>query len=335
MVNSHRRQLLQSGIALACGLCLQRPAHASGPVIDGSWVDAARARNLPLRLRLPADAVAGTGVNHWPLVLFSHGLGGSVDAGTVWGQAWAAAGVAVLHLQHPGSDTDTLRGGVSQLLAAATAEQLIARVLDVRFALDEVARRSAQGEAPWARLAGQAIGLAGHSFGAQTTLAIAGQRYPVATSASDPRPRAFIAFSPSQPRSSLQFPQLSLSASFGGIARPVLAITGSEDGDPFGSYASGEPRAQVYQGLPAGQRALLWLDGADHMSFAGQQLQRSPAFGPFKRQGPAAERQAAHHALVARITADWWRVQLLGDAAARARLLAPAGLGDKDRWQQD
>ena len=320
----HRRLWLQCGVGLATQLWLPTPARASGAVIEGRWTDAARARSLPWRLRLP------TGTGPWAWVLFSHGLGGSVDAGTVWGQAWSAAGLAVLHLQHPGSDTDTLRAGLRQLRSAGSTEQLTARVQDVHFALDEVARLAAQGAAPWSQLDPQAVGMAGHSFGALTAQAIAGQRHPVATRYSDPRPRAFMAFSPSQPAVALQ----SLAGAFGGITRPFLAITGSEDGDPFGGYDGGERRAQVFQGLPPGQRALLWLDGADHMTFAGQDLRRAPAFGPPRRQGPAAERQQAHHDLVARITSDWWRAKLLSDEAARARLMSPAGLGENDRWQQ-
>jgi len=323
-----RRHGLQAAGGLALMACLPGGAQAAA-VSDGRWTDQQRQRSLPWRLRLPEGPQAGPGP--WPLVLFSHGLGGSVDAGTVWGEAWAAAGLAVLHMQHPGSDTDTLRAGLRGLQAAASAEQLLARVLDVRFVLDEVARRIALGEAPWAQLRGDAIGLAGHSFGAQTTQAIAGQRYPVEADGSDPRPRAFIAFSPSQTRGG----RLSVGQAFGAITRPFLLVTGSEDGDPFGSYDSGAPRAEVYQGLPPGQRALLWLDGADHMTFGGQNLHRPFAFGPFRRHGPAAERQPVHHALVARITSHWWRAQLLGDAAAREALRQPAGLGEKDRWQLD
>jgi predicted dienelactone hydrolase len=319
-----RRWWLRSSVGLATTLALPTLAQATGAVTDGRWADAVRQRSLPWRLRLPA------GAGPWPLVLFSHGLGGSVEAGTVWGAAWAAAGLAVLHVQHPGSDTETLRAGLHQLRAAGSAEQLLARVHDVRFTLDEVARRAALGEAHWTQLNQGAIGLAGHSFGALTTQAIAGQRYPVATAYSDPRPRAFIAFSPSHPATA----QLSRDGAFGGITRPFLAVTGSEDGDPFGSYTSGEPRARVFEGLPPGQRALLWLDGADHMTFGGQDLRRTPALGPFKRHGPAAERQAAHHAVVARVSTDWWLAHLAGDAAAAARLGAPLGLDALDRWER-
>ncbi len=330
---TERRRVLRSAGAWATLSAWGVPAQtlraepAVGSVSDGAWTDARRQRPIPWRLRLPTPAVLAPGA--WPLVIFSHGLGGSVDAGTVWGEAWAAAGLAVLHVQHPGSDTDSLRGGLRQLKAAASAEQLLARVQDVRFVLDELARRTALGEEPWRQIRADAVGLAGHSFGAQTTQAIAGQRFPVAVDGSDPRPRAFIAFSPSQTRGG----RLSVGEAFGGVTRPFLVVTGSEDGDPFGSFDGGESRAQVYQGLPPGRRALLWLDGADHMSFGGQNLRRAPAWGPFRRHGPAAERQPTHHALVARITTDWWRAQMLDDGVAREALRLPAGLGDKDRWQ--
>jgi predicted dienelactone hydrolase len=310
----------------AAALALASPwvaAGADAAFVDDQWRDPARQRVLPWRLRLPSTP------GPWPLVLFSHGLGGSREGGEVWGQAWAQAGLAVLHLQHPGSDTETLRAGMRSLRAAASAEQLIARVNDVRFVLDELRSLHDAGTGPWPQLQLNAIGLAGHSFGAQTTQAIAGQRFPGQASGMDPRPRAFIAFSPSSPRGG----RVPVAESFGAITRPFLAVTGSEDGDPLGSYDSGEPRAQVYEGLPPGKRALLWLDGADHMSFGGNALRRTPQLGPFRRHGPAAERQPAHHALVARITTDWWRAQLLGDGAAREALRQPAGLSERDRWQ--
>ena len=304
---------------------LALPAVASAfeaAPLDGLWRDAARQRDLPWRFRQPA------GAGPWPLVLFSHGLGGSREGGEVWGRAWAAAGLAVLHLQHPGSDVEVLRGGLPALRAAASASQLIARAGDVRFALDEIGRRSGAGETPWAGLQADAIGVAGHSFGAHTTLAVAGQRYPEPIDLGDARPRAFVALSPSSPTG----PGASAAHAFGAIARPMLAVTGSRDGDPFGRFDGGESRAAVYDGLPPGRRALLWLDGADHMSFAGDRTGRIPGRGPFARQPLALEREPAHHARVARISALWWRAHLWADAAAAAALAPPQGLGAGDRW---
>jgi predicted dienelactone hydrolase len=308
--------------------------HAGQPApLDGSWTDPTRQRAVPWRLRLPAAPSAGATAASWPLVVYSHGLGGSREGGALWGEAWAAAGVAVLHLEHEGSNTATLRAGLRQLRKAASAEQLRARVADVRFALDQVqrladqARLPGRSDAPWAALRMDAIGVAGHSFGAHTTQAVAGQRFAVQAEVADPRPKAFIAFSPSSPAGE----RMGLQESFGAITRPFMAVTGSLDGDPLGSYDRGEPRAAVYDGLPPGQRALLWLDGADHMTFGGGRPGGVGTGTLRRRPAVAAERQAGHQALVAQITAAWWRLHLLGDPAARQVLLRPQGLTAKDR----
>ena len=296
------------------------PAGAASQ--EDAWLDRDRGRELPWRARLPAAP------GPWPLLLYSHGLGGSRDGGDVWGDAWRAAGFAVVHLQHPGSDTAALRGGASALRDAVKPEQLIARTADLAFMLDEITRRAQAGQAPWREVRLDAVGLAGHSYGAQTAQAVAGQRFAVPAELSEPRVKAFIALSPSSSRVRLS-PQQQFSA----VTRPFLAVTGSDDGDPFGSFTSGETRAAVYDGLPPGQRALLWLDGADHMTFAGNGAQRINGRGWFRRGANAWAREPVHHALVARITTLWWRAQLLGDAAARVALAAPEGLAAADRWR--
>ena len=151
----------------------------------------------------------------------------------------------------------------------------------------------------------------------------------MATDWAEPRLKAFIALSPSSPRGG----GLGVQQAFGEIRRPFLAVTGSLDGDPFGSHDRGDTRAAVDDGLPPGQRALLWLQGADHMSFAGGAGRGSPAFGPFKRHGTAAQQEPGHQALVARVTTLWWRTHLLGDAQALAALRAPLGLAAGDRFE--
>ena len=313
---------------LAAGLAL--PLIAKGEeqepvVIDGVWRDAGRHREVPWRARWPAGSGA------CPLVFYSHGLGGSRDGGDAWCEAWCGAGIAVLHLQHPGSDTAALRGGLRALREAASGQQLAERVHDVRGVMDEVTRQAAAGVAPWSRVRAAALGVAGHSFGAHATQALAGQRYAVAAAFADVRPRAFIAFSPSSGRADALPPR----EAFGGITRPFFAVIGSLDGDPFGSYLTGEPRTLVHQGLPPGQRALLWLEGADHMTFAGNARRRIRSGVLFARQRVAEQEEARHHTMVARITSHLWRAQLLDDAEARRALAAPAGLGPGDRLELD
>lgn len=332
----HRRALLAAGLAAPFAGLHAQPAAAA--VQDGEWLDARDAREaggahdaptgprrIPWRVRWP------DGSGPCALVLFSHGLGGSREGADAWGEAWRAAGLAVLHLQHPGSDAEVLRGGMSALRAAASAAQLIARVRDMRFAMDDLARRAAAGDAPWARVRAEAIGVAGHSFGAHTVQALAGQRYRVAADFADARPRGFIAFSPSPGRGA---GALSSAEAFGAIARPFLAVTGSLDGDPLGGHADGAPRVTVYQSLPPGQRALLWLEGADHMTFAGNAERRIRGGAFWRRERVAEQNEAAHHALVAHSTALWWRAHLLGDAQARRALASTLpGMAARDRFE--
>ncbi len=327
-----KRRSLLAGAGL--GLWTQA-ARSASTLVDEVWHDPARQRDVPALLRVPATP------GPWPVLLYSHGLGGSRHGGDAWGQAWVDAGFLVIHLQHAGSDSAAIRTG---LRAAANVEQLVARVHDVRFAVDEVARRhgaakapaqsasasaaaASPGLVPWANVLPASIGLAGHSFGAQTAQSVAGQRYAVPADFIEPRLQAFIALSPSSHRAGLSPQQ-----QFGAITRPFFGITGSLDGDPFGSYSTGDSRALLYEGLPPGQRAQLWLDGADHMSFAGNAQRRINGAGPFRRADVANEREPAHHAVVARLTTLWWRAQLMGDEVARAALVRPTGLGERDRW---
>jgi predicted dienelactone hydrolase len=321
---------------LALPLTLLAPAWAwaqsdSPATVDESWVDARRQRTLPLRIRWPA-ARQPIPTGGRPVVLFSHGLGGNREGAAVWGEAWARAGFVVVHLQHPGSDTDAIRSQIGQrrgLQDVASAEQLWARLADVGFVLDEMQRRHAAaragtGYAAWASIRPTAMGMSGHSFGAHTTLGMAGQSYPGVAPLKEPRLAAYAAFSPALPAAG--DPQ----QAFAAVQRPTLCLTGTEDGDVIGNGSTPERRRAVFDALPAGHKAMLVLQGADHMTFGGQ----TGRIFELRRRAPAVRAvQPAQHALVAAITTDWWRAHLQGDTAAQQRLRNPSGLGPQDRWQ--
>lgn len=296
------------------------------PVVDETWYDAARSREIPVRMRWP-DAAGRTGPR--PVVVFSHGLGGSREGGEVWGAAWAAAGFAVLHLQHPGSDLAAVRATIGTgngLRATMAPPQLVARIGDVSFALDEIERRHQAGLGLWAQVRPHAVGMAGHSFGAHTTLAMAGQRFLNGQSVSEPRLAAFIALSPSVPAAG------DARQAYAGVQRPLLCLTGTRDDDVVGNGATPEQRRAVFAALPPGDKAQLVLHDADHATFGGQ---HNPSPRLLRARATQAEsRQPAHHALVNAITTDWWRATLDGDTGARARLLSPPGLSPGDVWQR-
>lgn len=305
-------------------------AQASGAELQNeTWFDTARQRELPVTLRWPT--VAATSGAALPVVLFSHGLGGTRAGGAVWGEAWAAAGFVVLHLQHPGSDLAAVRAVTHSftdqraLRSAASPAQLLARLHDVTFALDEIGRRHAADQGRWGTVRPSQVGLSGHSFGAHTTLGMAGQRYPGFTGMTEPRLAAFIAFSPSLPVLG------DARQVFERLTRPVLCLTGTRDADVAGVGATPERRRAVFDALPAGNKAQLVLQDADHMSFAGQ-TGRAVEIVP--RAAVTRELQAAHHALIASISTQWWRATLMGDALARQWLNAPPELRPSDQWQR-
>lgn len=324
-----RRACLRTllGGALAAHVAQAAAQAQAGHGVDEIWTDPARERDLPLKLRWPD---AGVHPGERPLVLFSHGLGGTRDAGAAWGGAWVAAGFVVLHLQHPGSDLAAVRRTATSfndragLRAAAGAAQLLARLQDVGFVLDQIVRRHAARQGLWASVRPGRIGMSGHSFGAHTTLGMAGQRYPGFDGVREPRLASFIAFSPSTP------PLGDAARAFERMHRPLLSITGTRDQDVVGNGATPERRMAVFAALPAGGKGHLVLQDADHMTFSGQNG-RAAEIVP--REPVTRDLQPAHHALVAALTTDWWRATLQDDAAARARLAAPAGLRAGDLWQ--
>jgi predicted dienelactone hydrolase len=286
---------------------------AAGPVCDATWHDAARNRDIPVRIRMPADNGKA------PLILFSHGLGGSVEAGSIWAKAWADAGFLVVHLQHPGSDGPATRA--NGLRASMGAEQLLARVGDVRFALDTVTTGPKTGSCDLARGDMTHVGMAGHSFGSHTTLAVAGQSFRAAGAAelADRRITAAIAFSPAPPMRA----GLTDADAFGSIAIPLLSLTGSEDSVPI-TPVTAQDRQRPFRAMSGG-KYLLWLDGANHAAFSGG------GGRPIHGSAPDAHVQP----IVIRATTLFWRWTLLGEGAARTELDAMARmLGPRDRLER-
>ncbi len=281
-------------------------AHAAAPgqLCETSWTDPVREnRQVPVRIRIPA----GTG--RVPLVLFSHGLGGSLDSGTDWAEAWAKAGIAVINIQHAGSDRGILRRG--GWLTAMSSAQLFARAADIHFVLDQVERHARVGTCDLTRIDLSRVGMSGHSFGAITTEAVSGERYAKARfeSLADARIKAAIAFSPSPPR------QGDDATAFAGIHMPFFSVTGTADSVAITPWIKPEDRQRPYRAMPPGGKYLLVLDGANHMEFNGQDTLRDGM-----KPDPHVR------AVTIAATTAFWRATLLGDDAAHRWLASASGL---------
>jgi pimeloyl-ACP methyl ester carboxylesterase len=167
---------LAASLSVAGGTAIASAASAAEHrVVDLDLFDTRRRRLVPARLYLPQAAVPGQAV---PLVIFSHGLGGSRMGYRYLGSHWANEGIASLHPQHVGSDSSVWRGNpldlVQRMQSAVHESEALARVLDLRFALDQLL---ASDLAPG--IDASRIAVAGHSYGANTAMLMAGARVTV------------------------------------------------------------------------------------------------------------------------------------------------------------
>ena len=266
------KHLLASLVGAVVAALIPVCAVAAPQVQDVEWKDPSRDRVLPLKVRIP------DGSEKVSLVIFSHGLGGSREGGKAWGEHWSANGYLVVHVQHPGSDESLWKGAgeglpKQRLMRGATPDQLLGRVDDVRFVLDEISRQQANSDAPaWVkRIDLSRIAMTGHSFGALTTMALAGERYPgPIKSLADARVRAFIAFSPGTRGVKKTWPER-----YGDMVKPFLTVTGTIDGDVIGSGGNPKNRAALFDAQIAGDKYRVVFEGGDHSVFNGGALREA------------------------------------------------------------
>jgi predicted dienelactone hydrolase len=228
----------------------------------GEWRDAARNRVVPYKLYLPAgDAPA-------PVVIFSHGLGGSREAGAYLLEHLAANGFAAVAIQHAGSDEALTRGGFFSILrvrrSISDPANAVARFGDVAFAIDQLERENAEG--PYAgRFDLSRLGLSGHSYGALTTLVALGQRGPdnAPSRFYDARVDAGIVYSPNAPRNQ------DAASALADVHAPILHMTGTKDRTPFDLGTSPAERTIPFRTIGGADQYLIVLDGGTHRIFSG------------------------------------------------------------------
>jgi predicted dienelactone hydrolase len=263
-----RRRLLQGSACLlaAAALPLRAADQPGFGALDLEWADAARERTVPVRLYMPEQATPGRRV---PLMVFSHGIGGSRRGYSYLGQHMASHGVASLHLQHVGSDRNLWTGNlfnlVGRLQGAAGEGEAVARARDVHFALDTLLAAPAQ-QALAARIDTDRILMAGHSYGANTTLLVSGARVERAgqlLSLRDDRVRAAIAIS-APPFYGEGDPRRIL----GGVTVPSLHVTATEDVILIpGYYSAAQDRVEVFDAIGSQRKWLAVFEGGSHSMF--------------------------------------------------------------------
>jgi predicted dienelactone hydrolase len=320
-------------VALACLCAPAAPASGAGydplavsgtgaiQALDLEVSDPARERTVPILVYLPAKKEPA------PVVLFSHGLGGSRNGNAFMGRHWAGRGYVTVFVQHPGSDTSVWEDKpplqrMSAMKRAASAKNYMLRVKDIPSVLDQLQRwNQGAGHALSGRLDLDRVGMSGHSFGAITTQAVSGQRvWRGRSSFTDPRIKAAIAFSPSTPRGARA------DRAFGRVSIPWMLMTGTKDLARIGG-ADLASRLAVFEALPpGGNKYEVVFDRAEHSAFTDRAL-----------PGDTEPRNPNHHRAILALSTAFWDAWLDNRDDAKTWLDGdgPRSVLEKDdRWQR-
>ncbi|MGD0208131.1 MAG: dienelactone hydrolase [Verrucomicrobiota bacterium] len=329
LFSSLAARLMSAGLPLILAIAGEVRANGYDPLavdpafhplhVDLTAHDAARNRDLPVRVYLPTNTAPA------PVVLFSHGLGGSRAGSVFLGEHWAARGYVAAFLQHPGSDDSVWKDEPRQqrmraMNQAASLDNFLLRVQDVPAVLNQLEIWNTAKTNPLAgRLDLKKVGMSGHSFGAVTTEAVSGETMPVGGQQfTDPRIRAAIAFSPSSPKAG------SAAKAFGSVKIPWLLMTGTRDVAPIGDTDVAS-RLAVYPALHGAPKYEVVLYNAEHSVFTDRAL-----------PGDREPRNPNHHRVILALSTAFWDAYLRGDADALAWLngRGPRSVMESDdHWQ--
>ena len=290
--------------------------------VDMTVYDASRNRDIPVRIYLPAQTQPE------PVVLFSHGLGGSRAGNVFMGEHWAARGYVAVFVQHPGSDDSVWENvpvseRMQAMKSAASLDNFVLRVQDIPAVLDQLERWDTWTADKSSVLSGRMnlkeVGMSGHSFGAVTTEAVSGEDLPfTGKEFTDPRIKAAIAFSPSPPRAG------NPEKAFGSVGIPWMLMTGTEDVAPIGDM-NVQSRLKVFPALHGAPKYQVVLFGAEHSAFTDRPL-----------PGDHEPRNPNHHRVILALSTAFWDAYLRGDTNALHWLNGSGPrsvMGPRDDWE--
>jgi predicted dienelactone hydrolase len=292
-----------------------RGPHTIGELAAVDLLDPDRDKIIPLRIAYPKEG------GPYPLIIFCHGALGSKDGGDPMAHHWASHGYVVVRPTFGdslGNLTAEQKANIQSIKDLVNSPHVMSqwdqRPRDVSHVIDSLPSLVEQLDELKGKVDVRRIAVAGHSFGAHTTMLIAGltvtdPRSGKAFEFRDKRVSATVMISPQGPTAMIT-PE-----SYRTMAGPMLMITGDHDGSPVRGREgkSGKWRAEAFEHVPPGDKYLLWIHGAHH-GFGGINGKAA-----WPGAGPASPDQVA---LVNTTALAMFDAYLKADAEAKAYLTA-------------
>ncbi len=289
----------RAAIAAAPGNADKMPpaARYMAAIADLSWFDASRSRSIPVRIYYPQS-----NSERFPVIVFSTGLGRSREDCGYLGRHWAQCGYVAAFVQHPGSDESQrgLRPKKDLQRAFYNPNNIRNRPLDMIFVLDRLEQTAREGSTPGDRCDMSRVGAAGHDFGSQTALTLAGEMLPGQAGFREPRVKAVVAMSSPVPTG-----ETPLAEVYAGVSVPCLHITGTADNSIVATTQAYQRRLP-FDYVSTADQYLITLNGADHLTYSGH-----------TRRSSAAAGDAMFQRLIAETSAAFWDAYLKQNDAAK------------------
>jgi predicted dienelactone hydrolase len=253
------------------------PKSTAGPfaveTADGLTLkDATRKKDLSYKVYFPKPN--GT----YPVLLFSHGFGGNKDAFGPIGKHWASHGYIVIHPSHDDGfgrqrseekkddKPPAIRRPSGLIGGLNDPKKIEGRIADLVLILDSLDGLPKVIPALKGQIDKDKVGVAGHSFGAYTSMLIGGVTADLGgvkdKSFLDKRVKCVLAISGQGTGQ-----QGLTEKSWASLKLPFMTITGTRDRGAGGQGV--EWKKEPYKYSPPGEKYLVVIDGANHVSFGG------------------------------------------------------------------
>jgi predicted dienelactone hydrolase len=260
--------------------------------------DAQRKKDLAVRIYSPK------GKGPFPVVIFSHGFGGTKEGYAYLSRFLARHGYVSVHPAHADAGAfQRLRGAGEEMRKRVTDPKAWAdRARDVSFLIDSLPALEKKVPGLKGKLDTARVGVAGHSFGAFTSMLVGGATVDASDAArgknfADARVKAIM------PISAQGTSHMGLTRdSWKNVKLPMLVMTGSRDRGLGGQPPSW--REEPFRYSPPGDKYLLFIEGANHFSFVGGRFDADAKVTPFVEVAAVA----------------FWDAYLKADKKARAYL---------------